>query len=240
MRIDVVSHVDEIKTEEVFNKTVIIIDALRTSSTIITAIANGVQMIVPVETIGQAKNLQSQKQEYLLAGDRFFKKISNFHLGNSPLDFVKQQLNGKSIILTTTNGTRAINKALKGEEVLIGSFLNGDKCIEQALHFKKDLVLLCVGERNEFALEDGLAAGFLIDRLMKHYTITFELNDFAKAMYAVYKFHENGLFETIKTTETARKLIQLGLGEDIHFCSQINLYPICPCVATHEDITIII
>ncbi|TCS84020.1 2-phosphosulfolactate phosphatase [Tepidibacillus fermentans] len=228
MLVDVIPIVDEVKNENLYKKTVIIVDILRTSSTIITALANGIEWIIPAETIGQVKTIKNIETSALLAGDRFSKKIQEFDLGNSPLEYTSLPLKNKKIILTTTNGTRAIQKAGKGEYIFIGGFLNGASCIQKALKLKRDIVILCVGNRNEFALEDGLAAGFLIDTLMKNSDQAYEINDFGKAVYGMYKYYEDKLTDILKTTETAKRLTQLGFGDDIHFSSQINYYSVCP------------
>ncbi len=121
-----------------------------------------------------------------------------------------------------------MQKAGKGDFVLIGGFLNGKRCIKEAIHLKRDIVILCVGNKNEFALEDGLAAGFLLDALYNSTNPLFEINDFGKAMHGMYKYYENNLADTLKSTEMGRKLMQLGFIEDIEFSSQIDYYSICP------------
>lgn len=238
MVIDVIPTVDQIRAEDLYSKTVIILDVLRTSSTIITALANSSKTIIPVETVVEAKQLKFKNTSCILAGDRFYKKIPGFDFGNSPTSFLDTSFSGQQIVLTTTNGTRAIQKALKGETVLIGSFLNGKKCIEQAIQLKRDIVLLAVGEREEFSLEDGLAAGFYID-LMKHeYQDPLKINDLGIAMYGLYKYYENQLFETISESRSGKKLIQMGYEEDIRFSCQKNIFPICPIVKDDQTITV--
>ncbi|MFV9510805.1 2-phosphosulfolactate phosphatase [Tepidibacillus sp. LV47] len=228
MYVDVIPTVDEMKVETLYKKTVIIVDIFRTTTTMITALANGVKWIIPVETIGQAKTMKNIKSSVLLAGDRFSKKIQEFDLGNSPLEYISSTMKDKKIIMTTTNGTRAMQKAGRAEHILIGGFINGDSCISEALKLKRDLVILCVGNRNEFALEDGLAAGFFIDLLLKKSDQSYEINDFGKAVYGMYKYYEDKLPDILKNTETGKKLTQLGFTEDIDFSSQLNLYSISP------------
>jgi len=117
-------------------------------------------------------------------------------------------------------------KAGKGDFILIGGFLNGESCIKKAIELKRDLVVLCVGNNSQFALEDGLAAGYLLDILYR--SIKIEVNDFGKAMYGMYKYYQNNLTDTLKNTESGKKLIKIGLIEDIEFSSQIDYYTICP------------
>jgi len=95
MFVDVISTVDEIRHENLYKKTIIIVDILRTSTTIITALANGGKWIIPVETLGQAKTMKTTEKDTLLAGDRFSKKIQDFDLGNSPIDFISPNIQDK-------------------------------------------------------------------------------------------------------------------------------------------------
>ena len=228
MLVEVISTVDEVKQETLFKKTIIIVDVLRTSTTIITALASGAKWIIPVETIGQAKTLRNTNSEILLAGDRYSKKIPEFDLGNSPTEFLNRNVENRSIALSTSDGTRAIQKVGKGGNILIGGFLNGESCAQKSIQFKRDILILCVGNRNEFALEDGLAAGYLIDELAKASNQSIETNDLAKSMYGMYKFYEYNLLNIIKQSDTAKRLIQLGYTDDVHFSSSKNKYPICP------------
>ncbi len=234
MHIDVIPNVDEIKNDDLFQKTVIILDILRTSSTIIAALGNGCQYIVPAETVGHAKMLKNQNSNYLLAGERFYKKIAGFDLGNSPFEMTFSPLDEKSIVLTTTNGVRGIQKAYKGENVLIGGFLNGSYCIQQALALKKDIVIVAVGDKGKFSLEDGLAAGFFIDLIIKSMEEMVETNDLGIALHGMYKYYEKDIVNIIKTGESAKKLIQHGSIEDIVFSCQKNKYAVCPYVNSDQ------
>jgi len=238
MRVDVIPTVDEIKNDELYQKTVIVVDILRTSSTIISALANGCSCIFTAETLGQAKTLKNQNPHFQLAGERFYKKVVDFDFGNSPTEMADTPMSATTIVLTTTNGTRAIQKALKGETILIGSLLNGESCVKTALSYKKDIVLLAAGDRNQFAFEDGLGAGFLIDQIKKNYNDFIEINDFGLAMYGAYKYHENELLEIIKSSQNAKKLIQNGLTADVEFSCQINSFSITPFVNDNLSITL--
>ena len=238
MMINVIPTVDEVKGDDLFQKTVIVVDILRTSSTIITSLANGSGFIYPVETIGQAKMLKD-KEKALLAGERYYKKINGFDLGNSPIEYTKEVVDKKAIILSTTNGTRTISKALKGDQVLIGGFLNGLECMKQAISNKRDIVILCAGDKSEFSLEDGLAAGFLIDQAKKLSLEPVTMTDMAMAMYGVYKYYEHNLLDVLATTESGKKLIALGYGEDIIHSSKTNIYSICPYVDHDHKIMIL-
>lgn len=225
MKVDVVSQVDELKLDEVKNRTVIVIDVLRASSTVITALAQGAEEVIPVETIGQAR--QHQGNHYLLAGERYGKKIMGFPFSNSPTEMCSAPLSGNSLILTTTNGTRAIQKSLKAEAVLIGAFLNGKACADLALQLRRDLTLLCAGSRQKFALEDGLAAGYILSQMLQNYS-DICTNDLGKAMCAAYQFHKDHLTETLQETATGKRLMHAGNFADIEYSAQKDLYSFVP------------
>lgn len=118
MKVEVIAQLDELRMEDILNKTVIVIDVLRSSSTIVTALAIGYREVCTTETIGQARNLESD--DYFLAGERYGKKIQGFTFSNSPCEIQEVPVTRSGLILTSTNGTRAIQKAKKGSLVLIG------------------------------------------------------------------------------------------------------------------------
>ncbi|CCQ94457.1 putative 2-phosphosulfolactate phosphatase [[Clostridium] ultunense Esp] len=226
MRVESIATVDEIKGEMIVGKTVVIFDVLRSSSTILAAFLAGVSEVIPVETLGKAFLLQNS--ETLLAGERYCKKISGFHFSNSPSELSSQSLQGKRLILSTTNGTRAIQKAMRGEHVLIGSFLNGSAVAQKVLQIGKELTLYCAGSRNEFAYEDGLAAGFLINKLFELSKDPLELSDFSQLLYDGYLQNINRIEEVLLKTATGKRLAQLGLTEDIRYSSRRDTIPLVP------------
>lgn len=227
MKIDTIASLNEVGTQELSGKTVIVIDVLRATSCIVTAIAGGCREIVPVETVGQAK--QAFEEGNLLGGERSCKKIPGFDLGNSPLEYLKETVKDKRIIMTTTNGTKAIQKALKAENVLIGSMLNGTACIRSALHFKRDIVLLCAGTQHVFALEDGLCAGFLLDEANKiEGARQIDIDDLGLTLLYGYKQAKSNLTQAFHLCLNGRRLHKLGFRQDVFFCCQQNLYATVP------------
>lgn len=225
MKIEVVSRVDEVKVEEIKHKTVIVIDVLRASSTIVTALAHGAVEVIPVETIGQARHLQGD--HLVFAGERYGKKVVGFPFTNSPTEMTTAPLNGNSLVLTTTNGTRAIQKSWKADSILISSFLNGIACAKMAMQLKRDVTILCSGSRQKFAFEDGLCAGYLLS-YMVHQSPELLINDLGKALLAAYEYCKDQLPEILKTTATGRRLMTAGYEADILFCAQRDIYPFVP------------
>ncbi|PYI55067.1 2-phosphosulfolactate phosphatase [Paenibacillus flagellatus] len=226
MQVDVISSVIEVRSDDFVQKTVIAIDVLRATSTIVTALAHGCSSVVPVETVNQAKQLQLP--EDLLGGERFCKKIAGFHFGNSPFEYMTPDIAGKRIVLTTTNGTRAIQKAQRASHVLAGSLLNASACARAAVALKRDVVILCAGTQDEFSLEDGLCAGLLIRKLEDVSNECPETNDFGAAMRLAYDSASDRLEETLLQGSNGKRLSKIGYREDVSFCSQIDRFDLVP------------
>ncbi|QHW30293.1 2-phosphosulfolactate phosphatase [Paenibacillus rhizovicinus] len=227
MQIEVISSVNEAQADRFVHRTVIVIDVLRATSTIVAALEAGAAGIMPVETVLEARALQCSVQ--LLAGERFCRKIPGFDLGNSPEEFTPAAVGGKRVVLTTTNGTRALHKAMRGDYVLAGSLNNAAACAVTAAELRRDIVLLCAGSHNEFALEDGLCAGLIISELKQLGSVSgIDMNDLGAAMLGLYRSSDGSLREMLIRSTTGRRLVKNGNARDIDHCSQVNSSSIVP------------
>lgn len=227
MRIDVVASVNEIKADELVHKTAIVIDALRATSVMITALEHGATSIATADTVGAA--IQLSKSGDLLGGERYCRKISGFDLGNSPLEYTFANVNGRHIILTTTNGTRCLQKAHKAAHLLVGAFINGRACARTALLFKRDIVILCAGSKQLFAWEDGLCAGYITDEIMA--TINEQpltINDLGLAMLSSYHAEQLNIMDALSRSQTGIRLGKLGFTEDILYCAELDRTQMVP------------
>jgi 2-phosphosulfolactate phosphatase len=224
--VDVISSIAEARSDLFLNRTAIVVDVLRATSTIITALENGSSGVLAVETVCQAKT--SRQPGDLLGGERFCKKIAGFELGNSPLEYTEEVVGGKRVVLTTTNGTRAIQKSAKAAHLLAGALLNSASCAEAALRFRRDLIILCSGTQDEFALEDGLCAGLLVEELANRCTEPIVVNDFAAAMLHAYRSARPALQEIIMQSSNGRKLAKIGFEEDVRYCCEVNRTSVVP------------
>ncbi len=211
------------------DKTTIVIDVLRASSTIITALSNGAKEIVPVSGIESAIKLSGGifGGHTLLCGERNTKKIDGFALGNSPLEFTKELVAGKSIVLYTTNGSKAIVKAKFSENLFIGAFLNLNFLINHIINLNNDIEIVCSGRNNFFSLEDALCAGFICDKIFQKEKECM-LSDSAKASIALKKKFGNDLLQTLKESEHGKILIENGFENDIEYCSQNSILDVIP------------
>jgi 2-phosphosulfolactate phosphatase len=224
MKVDVALSVNDIKQDEIQKKTVIVIDSLRATSTILTALYQGSKRVIPVETVGQALQYNGHENTVLI-GERYCKKVNGFELGNSPLELSTIDLSGKTVVITSTNGTKAMQKVKKASHILVGSFLNMTHCIQQALSYKKDIVIICAGRRGQFAIEDGLTAGMMIHYLRQN-KAEIEISDISLMLENDYHSKQDLLLQIIEQGATAKRLIQTAQEDDLHFCLQLDLYSI--------------
>ncbi|HEY8910396.1 MAG TPA: 2-phosphosulfolactate phosphatase [Desulfosporosinus sp.] len=212
------------------DKLVIVIDVLRATSTMVTALANGCQAIIPVLTSEEAMERRLTLPGSLLGGERQGIVIEGFDLGNSPFDYVPEKVGGKRVIMTTTNGTRAIRDSVAAPMIWMASFLNMQSIVSAVLRQFEDngkfqgVVVFCAGTEDRFDLPDTLCAGMLIDALGTDVAI----NDLGEAARMLYRSAENHLMDKIRDSVHGKKLISLGFERDLIYCSTPNILPIIP------------
>lgn len=230
MIVDVIPSLKELNPQKIYGKTVIVIDIFRCTSTIVSALANGCKEIVPVINADEAIHTLSKnniKQSILIAGESSGKKTPEFQLGNSPFEFSKKKVNGKKIILSTTNGTVAIRNCKPAKHVLIGSFLNVSAVCSCALGYRKDIIVVCSGTRGSIALEDVMAAGCHILKL-NELSLDVRLSELAKTFYYLYLHFKDNLKQLLTESRSGINLINLGFEKDIEECLQFDKYKAVP------------
>jgi len=204
---------------------VVVIDIFRATSAIVTAFYNGVSKMVPVATVEEAR--EYQKNGYMAAAERDAEVIPGFELGNSPFGYMNNKVKGKTIAISTTNGTQAIEAARKSSKVVIGSFLNLDVLCEYLAAQKKDVILLCAGWKNKFNLEDTLFAGAVSDKLIR--TAGYDTTcDSCIASMHLYNLGKNDMFEFLSHSSHRRRLEKLDLERDIKYSLTPNQCPVIP------------
>jgi 2-phosphosulfolactate phosphatase len=208
--------------------TCVVFDVLRATSSIVTALANGAQAVVPVATIEEAIEARRINPAVLLAGERDGFRISaklsgsvDFNLGNSPREFTRDVVSGKTIIMTTTNGTRALKACAGAVEVLAASFLNLNAtvaCLRKAE--VKDLLIVCSGTHEEASFEDTLGAGALVDALWPMLA-TAHVADSAQIARLVFQTSANDVLSAINLARNGRRLLGIPeLRPDVAYCLQ--------------------
>lgn len=226
MQVQVISSVKEAGSAKFNHKTAIAIDVLRATSTIVSALAAGAACVIPAETVMDARALQRPGD--IIGGERFSRKIVGFEFGNSPKEYTEQAVSGRRIILTTTNGTRAIYKSMRADTVIAASLLNAEACARFALEQRRDIVILCAGSHDDFAIEDGLCAGLLAWHLKELSPTPVELDDFGCAMHALYRANSASVLDTLMKSQSGKRLQKLGQADDIYACAEVNSLPVVP------------
>ena len=207
----------------------VVLDALRCCSTIVTALANGATEIIPVTTILEARNMKKQHPEFVIAGERKGLKPKKFALGNSPLEFSSKNVRGRRIILTTTSGTRAILLSKQGKWVLVGAFLNAKAVAEASLKIaereKTGVSFVLAGKEGQFSLEDFLCAGAITESFPQEKV---DLSDTATASLLSFEEARQSLKKVIQRGSHAQYLEAKGFRDDVAFCSRMNVFNIIP------------
>ena len=203
-------------------KVFVVIDVLRAATTIIEALSNGCTEVIPAVTVDEAFDLakKSPREDTLIGGERGGLKVDGFDLGNSPREYTRDVVFGKRVILTTTDGTKALHWVAAFEHVLVGAFTNAHAVVQRCIALKVDPVMVPAGKRGGFSLEDVVCGGMMIDFLDKKGVA---LTDGARAACILYKAFDRDLLEMARTSEHGRELIQLGLEKDLGFCVQTNV-----------------
>lgn len=206
---------------------VVIIDVFRATSTIASALQNGAKCVIPVDTVAKAVEM-SKRVEGIAAGERDGKIAEGLEHGNSPLEYNRDFIEGKTLVLTTTNGTRLLHMALENgaDTIITGSFPNLSAVCNYLIKQGKNVVLGCAGWKDRFNLEDTLFAGAVIDRIQAHFTIHCDSSLSAKL---IYQQQRDCLTEFVPQLTHYHRLVErFGLIEDIRFCVTADIANVLP------------
>lgn len=235
MTVDVVIAAGDVTYERVMHKSVAVIDVFRATSVIVEALHNGARAIVPVVNVEEALLLRRRfgPQEALLGGERNTVIIEGFDLDNSPLAYKPDVVSGKTVIFTTTNGTRAIQNARGASTIMVSSFLNMSAVCDAMARIGKDVVLVCSGREDRFTAEDGLCAGAMAGILSFNHG--FAMTDMAEVVQQMYANAASDLRRRLETTTHYRDINARGYDADIRFCLQRDIYDIVPLYNNEKD-----
>lgn len=214
---------------DVNNSIVVIIDVLRATSTIATALHNGAKCVIPVDSVTKCIEIGRQI-ESIAAGERDGQIAEGLEYGNSPFEYSKEFINGKTLVLTTTNGTRLLHMALdKGaKEIITGSFPNLTSVCDHLLAAQQNVILGCAAWKDRVNIEDMLFAGAVISRIGKHFSINCDSSHIAETMY---EYAKKDLFAFMKKNDASHyhRLMNFGLEKDIRYCltsDEANVLPV--------------
>lgn len=210
----------------------IVFDVFRATSSMVTALANGAAAIIPVGEIPEALAIRREHPGVLLAGERDGMRILGaltggieFNLGNSPREFTKEKVSGKTIAMTTTNGTRALRSCAHAKSILIGSFLNLQTTADFVLRASpENVIVICSGTYEQTAYEDALGAGAMCDLLWAN-AVPFGISDSAKIARELYLTAEKDLLATAASSRNGKRLSSIAeLRDDVSFCMQRDIF----------------
>lgn len=233
MRLDVFLTPGELSPGDIVDRTVVVVDVLRATSTIVQALASGAKSIYPVASIEEALRLANTfgRDEVLLCGERRWVRIEGFDLGNSPREFTPDKVRGKILVMSTTNGTNALALTTGAGTVLVGSLLNLGAIVDELVRTEVNPVVLCSGREKHFSLEDAALAGLLSLRLVDARAGDWRLNDGARAAMTLAR--EFGAGEALfRTAAGGQSLVEAGFADDLAFCARMDAYDILPVL--HE------
>ena len=229
MRVDVFAQYGKVADSQLSGCVAIVVDVLRASSTIVCAIKNGANQVIPAIDPGEAAAIAYRLgvRDAVLGGERGGVKLPGFHLGNSPLEYTPETVGNKTVIFTTTNGTSAIHSVRNADRVLIGAMINRAAVARVAVDSGLNIVIQCAGTEGKFSADDICAAGAIVDSIAQLSQEPVEFNDLALCSCMIYADYKEGRADLSKTHHYSR-LMQLGFQEDLRFCFQEDLTDVVP------------
>jgi 2-phosphosulfolactate phosphatase len=238
MKIDVILTPGDEKNEEKIHPGVIVVavDVLRVSTTIATAVENGASSIYPTFTVQEAFDRRKEliengipPNDILLGGERESLLIPGFDMGNSPLEYSKDKINGKILILSSTNGTKAIKRSGNAFRIITGCIRNAGAVAEYLTSADRDVVFYLSGRIGEFSLEDAVGAGVIIGKIQAPETAVY--SDSALVCMDSAEKYSSDLVGMFKKTFHGKYLESLGLGRDLEFCAEMDRSSVVPVVS---------
>ncbi len=216
------------------NSIAVVIDILRASTTIVTALESGCKEIIPAVEIGDALQIAASQPpgNVLLCGERNGRKIQGFDLGNSPLEYSSDHVAGCSLVLTTSNGTLALERASKARQVFVLSFLNFKAVSDLICENARDVFIFCSGTNGSESLEDSVCAGMLCEKIQSASQESVIFNRAAKDTIRLAREHQNDLAAMLKKSKHGSFLVNDGFAADLEICAELNA---CTVVPVFED-----
>ena len=231
MRLDVFFTPNQVKVPDTQGRLVIIVDVLRASTTVATALGNGAKTVIPLEGPDEviSRSKEFARSQTLLAGEQKMHPISGFDLGNSPQAFTPEVVEGKTILITTTNGTRALLGVQGARDIVIASYVNFTAVLAMmkvAASSNTDIAIICAGEEGGFTLEDAACAGRYVRAIPKRAALA--VNDAAAASVLIEKKYGDNIAKVFKESTHGQALQSAGFGDDLAAAAEVDSYPVVP------------
>ncbi len=232
MNVDVFLSPGELSLGDVVGRVVAVIDVLRASTSVAVALVNGARTVVPVESTDVAivRAKQFERADVVLAGEQKMQPITGFDLGNSPLSFSAEAVGGRTILFTTTNGTRALMGLQGTRDIVVASYVNHaavTAMLRAAARAETDVAIVCAGDEGHFSLEDAACAGRYV-RSLSQRGRSIVLNDAACACEIIDRKYGDNITKIFGASSHGKALAEAGFGEDLAVCAAVDSYPVVP------------
>jgi 2-phosphosulfolactate phosphatase len=220
----------EVTDDDLRGCSVLVIDVLRSSSTIVTALAAGAREVIPVLSPAEAGKLAGRAERgiSLLCGEREGRKIDGFDLGNSPMEYTPQKVGGRILIFASTNGSPAILRARVAEHVYVGGFNNFGAVVKRLVDDQLPVVIICAGKLEQFAIEDFVCGGKFVNALESRSKRALDLSDGARAAGVLHRHFDGSIPTLLHTSNHGRYLATLGCEADIDYCARVDTHSVVP------------
>ena len=232
MRLDVFFTPGQAKPSDTASRLVVIVDVLRASTTVAAALGNGAKTVIPLEGADEVifRSKEFHRSQILLAGEQKMHPITGFDLGNSPQAFTAKTVEGKTILITTTNGTRALLGVQGARDIVIASYVNFTAVLTMmkvAASSNTDIAIICAGEEGGFTLEDAACAGRYVRAIPKR-ADSVQVNDAASASVMIEKKYGDNIAKVFKESTHGQALEAAGFGDDLTAAAEVDSYPVVP------------
>ncbi|WP_446898072.1 2-phosphosulfolactate phosphatase family protein [Clostridium sp. LBM24168] len=227
MNLDIIISADDVKKEKVYDKSVAVVDILRATSVIVTAIYNGCKAVIPVLTVAEAFKKVDGKGGYILGGERNAVKIDKFDLSNSPLEYIRSIIEDKILVMTTTNGTRAIKRCSEARTIVIAAMINAEAVAKRLIELKNNIVIVNSGTNGQFSMDDFICSGYIVENILKNTDGEVELTDIAKTARYIYEKNKD-IISFIRRSDHYKVIKKLKFEEDLSYCCNKDIIDIVP------------
>ena len=232
MRLDVFFTPLVVKPSDTSGRLVAIVDVLRAATTVATALGNGAKSVIPLEGADEviSRSKEFHRSQILLAGEQKMHPVAGFDLGNSPQAFKPKVVDGKTILITTTNGTRTLLGVQGARDIVIASYVNFTAVLAMmkvAASSNTDIAIICAGEEGSFTLEDAACAGRYVRAIPKR-ADSVHVNDAASASVLIERKYGENIAKLFKESSHGQALQAAGFGDDLAAAAEVDSYPVVP------------
>jgi 2-phosphosulfolactate phosphatase len=232
VRLEVFFTPSQVKLGDTSGRLVLIVDVLRASTTVATALGNGAKTVIPLEGADEVifRSKEFHRSQIILAGEQRMHPIPGFDLGNSPQAFTPEAVEGKTILITTTNGTRALLGVQGARDIVIASYVNFTAVLAMmkvAASSNTDIAIICAGEEGSFTLEDAACAGRYVRAIPKR-SDSIQVNDAASASVLIEKKYGDNIAKVFKESTHGQDLEEAGFGDDLTAAAEVDSYAVVP------------